>query len=381
MRFTGAVVKVASRCNLNCSYCYVYNLGDETWRDKPATMSRKTIQQLVWRVAEHCEAHGLTSFTYCLHGGEPLLMPQDRLRFFVEAAHGTMPSGCEAQFLMQTNGVLLTPAWCESLKALNVKIGVSLDGTEARNDRFRVDHKGRGSFADVITGLNTAAAAGLDYGILSVIDVEADPEESYRHLASLKPRAVDLLLPDATYDRPPLRIDDAVAPYGDWLIRFFRCWSADPHPLFRVRRFDQILDIALGLVPPLSETDMHRNEILVVETDGALEPMDILKGCAPGMTKSRYNLHDHSLDTAAKHPLIRAYYKAREAPCPACAECPVLDFCGGGYFPHRYQRQSGFANPSVYCHDLYAVVREVQSWALAQLPKTLVKQLGIEPVV
>ena len=33
------VVKVVSRCNLNCSYCYMYNLQDRTWRNQPGIMS------------------------------------------------------------------------------------------------------------------------------------------------------------------------------------------------------------------------------------------------------------------------------------------------------------------------------------------------------
>ena len=36
------IIKVASRCNLNCSYCYVYNQADTTWRDRPSVMSRET---------------------------------------------------------------------------------------------------------------------------------------------------------------------------------------------------------------------------------------------------------------------------------------------------------------------------------------------------
>ena len=26
------IVKVSSRCNLNCTYCYEYNLGDDSWK-------------------------------------------------------------------------------------------------------------------------------------------------------------------------------------------------------------------------------------------------------------------------------------------------------------------------------------------------------------
>ncbi|MGH8573602.1 MAG: FxsB family cyclophane-forming radical SAM/SPASM peptide maturase, partial [Gammaproteobacteria bacterium] len=33
------VLKVYSRCNLACDYCYVYQMADQTWRDRPLVMS------------------------------------------------------------------------------------------------------------------------------------------------------------------------------------------------------------------------------------------------------------------------------------------------------------------------------------------------------
>ena len=29
------LLKVASRCNINCTYCYVYNMGDSAWKRMP----------------------------------------------------------------------------------------------------------------------------------------------------------------------------------------------------------------------------------------------------------------------------------------------------------------------------------------------------------
>ena len=46
MRIDTVLVKVASRCNINCTYCYVYNMGDDGWQDMPALISRETIAAL-----------------------------------------------------------------------------------------------------------------------------------------------------------------------------------------------------------------------------------------------------------------------------------------------------------------------------------------------
>src|SRR4051794_1000945 len=37
--FVHFVVKVASRCNIKCSYCYMYEHADQSWRTQPQFMS------------------------------------------------------------------------------------------------------------------------------------------------------------------------------------------------------------------------------------------------------------------------------------------------------------------------------------------------------
>ena len=37
--------KIASRCNLNCTYCFVYNMADQRWREQPAFMSDAVARQ------------------------------------------------------------------------------------------------------------------------------------------------------------------------------------------------------------------------------------------------------------------------------------------------------------------------------------------------
>ena len=39
--FNTLIVKFASPCNLNCTYCYEYNTGDDSWKKKPKFISLK----------------------------------------------------------------------------------------------------------------------------------------------------------------------------------------------------------------------------------------------------------------------------------------------------------------------------------------------------
>src|SRR5207248_1564342 len=72
------VLKVASRCNLNCAYCYVYNKGDETWRDRPVVMSDDVVEAAIDRIDAWCRGSGQTRVNVTFHGGEPLLAGRRR---------------------------------------------------------------------------------------------------------------------------------------------------------------------------------------------------------------------------------------------------------------------------------------------------------------
>ena len=56
--FQQFIVKVHSRCNLSCSYCYVYEMADQAWRQQPKRMSRPVAAKMAERIAEH--AGGMT---------------------------------------------------------------------------------------------------------------------------------------------------------------------------------------------------------------------------------------------------------------------------------------------------------------------------------
>ncbi len=67
------VVKIASRCNLNCDYCYEYNMGDDSWKKQSKYMSLEIAKQLKSRIVEHLIDHNeIDQIFISFHGGEPL---------------------------------------------------------------------------------------------------------------------------------------------------------------------------------------------------------------------------------------------------------------------------------------------------------------------
>lgn len=66
------ILKVASRCNLNCSYCYVYNMADSSWKQRPALMSNEVFEAALERSLQQCRATGQEQLRIAFHGANPV---------------------------------------------------------------------------------------------------------------------------------------------------------------------------------------------------------------------------------------------------------------------------------------------------------------------
>jgi uncharacterized protein len=376
-------MKIASRCNLNCSYCYMYNLGDESYRNQPKFMSAEVTEALVQRAARHCAAHGITSFTLAMHGGEPLLAGVKRVEILIELARERFAAvGVNIQFALQTNGVLLTDAWCAFLAEQGVQVGVSIDGPPAVHDRQRVTHGGKGSYAAAVAGLRRAQRHGLRPGLLSVIDIASDPTEAYQHLKTLGPDRVDFLLPEGNHLMPPAGkgLAQRGTPYADWLLTVFKLWWNEPDTPFSVRLFEQILGATLGVRFRADSIGVNENEVLVVEANGDIGPLDVLRVALPGISQTGINVLDHELDDALGQYAVALYQGSHMDIAEQCRRCPINRICGGGYVSHRYGGATGFDNPSVYCADLTRLITELRNCAVGMLPQDLRMRANIHPI-
>ncbi len=248
--FREFVLKVHQRCNLACDYCYVYELADQTWRDRPALMSRDTWLAAARRIAEHAERHRLARVGVVLHGGEPLLAGTDRLVRLADEVRVATPTGCEVTVGMQTNGVMLDQSTLDRLVRAGISIGVSVDGAAESHDRHRRFRDGRGSHAAVdraLALLNEPPYRSSFAGLLCTVDPESDPVECYEALLGHSPPSIDVLLPHANWANPPPRPPGRCStPYADWLIAVFDRWYGAPRQETRIRLFEEVMQLLLG---------------------------------------------------------------------------------------------------------------------------------------
>ena len=288
---------------------------------------------------------------------------------------------------MQTNGTLLSQEWINLLLTLNVGVGISLDGPKEINDANRINHAGKGSYDQVNLAidmiLSDPRTEEMFGSVLSVINLDADPLEIYWHYKDMGLRGVDFLLPDGTYDNPPpgLSLEAIDTPYADWLISIFDAWFDEGDPSFRIRYFENIIDLIFGTKHTLDSLGKGKNSIAVIETNGSIEPVDVLKTCGHGFTKLGYNVLTHGIDDVFASDLMWLYLAGDEENLgKTCQTCLVLDICGGGYMPHRYSSINGFDNPSIYCRDLMKLIIHIHTKVVSTLPERLRRKLGLMPL-
>ena len=228
-RIDTVLLKVASRCNLDCRYCYVYHMGDEGWKDQPKRMSPKVVTSVADQLAElySKQEH---PFSVVLHGGEPLLIGTARLDSLLLQLRRSLPRTCGIH--LQTNGVLLNDQMIDILATHGVGISISLDGPAQVHDKNRFDRRGHGSHDRVVAAIRRLQAhpqgKELFSGILAVVDPDSDPHEIYHFLKSIGAPSIDFLYRDGNHSNLPFgKSEMNSTEYGSWMSRILDQYLSD----------------------------------------------------------------------------------------------------------------------------------------------------------
>jgi uncharacterized protein len=374
--FREFIIKIHSRCDLSCDYCYMYEMADQSWRSKPRAMSPQVIDLTAHRIAEHARAHRLDRVRLILHGGEPLLAGPELIERLVTATRAEAGPAVALDASVQTNAVGLSYSYLELFDKLKVGVGVSIDGDATAHDRHRRFASGRGSYTAVSAALRRLRDfPHLFRGLLATIDLRNDPVATYEALVNFDPPRMDFLLPHGTWASPPPgRVPDpAETPYADWLIAAFDQWY--PKPRSGIRLFEEIMQLLLGGTAQSEAVGLGPAQMVVIETDGSIEQTDTLKVAFAGAPATGLHLESSPLDVALLRPQIAARQIGVRGLAAKCRACPVHRVCGGGMYAHRYAEGTGFANPSVYCPDLMALISHIRGRMKKDLDARL-KQRG-----
>jgi uncharacterized protein len=344
--FRYILLKLATRCNLKCTYCYWFR--DDSVYEKPAVLTQQAEAAFLEKLARHIQQYQIDYFSILFHGGEPLLFGKKRFEAFCGKLRDMEKAfGFKLSLAITSNGVLIDEQWARLLRAFRVAVTISIDGPELVHDQRRVDIKGRGTFHKVLAALPILAAEGIRPGVLAVCDPHSDPEELCElFVRRLEIQHFDILVPDATHEDKPA----SIARYYKKL--FDIVYDTYGMEGVHVRWLETVTKGLLG-VPSHSESIGYRPvTTFTLLTDGSLEPLDVLRTAGRKATATSFDIFNHELQEIQRDPLWREVRDASLTLAPVCEQCVYKSACGGGHIASRWSKANRYNNPSVYCDDI-----------------------------
>jgi Fe-coproporphyrin III synthase len=145
------VWNITRACNLKCVHCYAHATDESSGRELTTAEGLRLIDDLA--------AFGVPVILFS--GGEPMVRED-----LPELAAYAVRKGMRA--VISTNGTLIDREKARMLKEIGLSyVGISLDGMEAVNDRFRGV---KGAFSKAMHGIRCCQEAGIKVGLRFTIN-------------------------------------------------------------------------------------------------------------------------------------------------------------------------------------------------------------------
>ena len=325
------LIKPASGlCNMRCKYCFYEDLSENRSRKLMGMMDITTAERMI------CEAFRVVSpggtITFLFQGGEPTLAGLDFFRNFMELEGKYAKANIRCSHAIQTNGYCLTEEWAAFFREHDFLVGLSIDGTQAIHDSFRVDAGGKGTWEKTVAALKLLEQYRVETNILCVVtgQVAKKAPQVYRSLTQLGRHPLQFIpcldpiearRGSEVYSLKP----DA---YGKFLCSLFDCWYRDwkTGNYVSIRTFDDYLRILLRMPPSSCAASGGCGSYLVVEGDGSLYPCDfyVLDSWRLG------NILDCSLEDALSCEKGKEFLQESRKRPDECRSCRYMPICRGG---------------------------------------------------
>ena len=322
----------SSRCNLRCTYCFYLEKQEiYPWKDHPAL----TIETFRTFCEQYAAVSPMLAFNW--QGGEPTLMGLDFFREAVAVQREVAGAASNGRTVpitnaLQTNGTLLNEDWVQFLHDNNFLVGISVDGPAEWHDTYRYDTRGRATHGKVLHALDLLRARDVPFNILTVVsqsNVER-PRELLRYL-------VDNDLYDLQFipcmERLPAEhphvgelTDYSITPeqYGRFLTDVFDEWVKIGYHKLRIRYFDNIIQMALGMPAEMCQLAVSCG-YLVLEHNGDIYPCDFF-------VESEWklgNVHEYTIADMVSGPLFRQFNGMKPEVNEECTRCQWRPLCHG----------------------------------------------------
>jgi len=137
-------LNVSNICNFSCKYCHMFKISANRLPAK--VMEWETIDFCIRRYIDIMKEQGLRKLRLTMYGGEPLLNKKNLFRAIEKY---DSKNDVDIDWVVNTNGSLMTEQDAHFFKKHNVDVHLSVDGKEEIHNKNRVDKLGNGTFERV----------------------------------------------------------------------------------------------------------------------------------------------------------------------------------------------------------------------------------------
>jgi len=322
-----------ARCNLKCKYCYYLEKQGLYKEEKQPVMSDETLELFI---KSYITSQTTVDINFTWHGGEPLMRTIDfyRRALALQERYG---QGRRIVNCIQTNGTLLTDAWCEFFAKNHFLVGLSIDGPQEFHDEYRRNQGGAPTWQKVMQGIRLLNKHGVEWNAMAVVnDFNADyPLDFYRfYRDELKCRFLQFT-PIVERDADGEVTDFSVwaDQWGEFLCTMFDEWVRNDVGEMFVQIFDATLANWVGEAPGVCSLAPECGHAGVMEWNGDVYSCDhfVFPEYKLG------NLHDLTLSEMMYSNAQRAFGKMKSESLPdQCRECDVRFACNGECPKNRF---------------------------------------------
>ena len=346
------VWNVTRRCNLKCVHCYAH-AKDEEFSGELSTSEGKAI-------LDDLAAFG--SPVVLFSGGEPLVRKD-----LIELAEYAVGKGMRA--VISTNGTLIDPQTAGNLKKVGLSyVGISLDGLDEVNDRFRGV---KGAFRRAMEGIMACQDAGIKVGlrftmnrlnvseipgIFDLLEKYDIPRACFYHLVYAG-RASELMKEDLSHKETREAVDLIIDRTADLHERgkAKEVLTVDnhadgPYLYLRMLRENSLRAAEVLELLQMNEGNNSGRGIGCISWDGSVHADQFWRHYSFGnVTERKFS----EIWTDLSNPLMKRLKNKKPYVKGRCAECRWLSICGGN-FRVRAEAATGdlwACDPACYLSD------------------------------
>jgi uncharacterized protein len=283
------------------------------------------------------------------HAGEPLVLPPSFYRQAFQLQQQYNTHGIKITNSFQTNAMLINQEWCDFFLEHRVRIGVSIDGPAFLHNANRVDRKGRGTFDQVMQGIELLRANDIRYSVIAVVTGETvhHPDAFWQFFMDLQPTYLGLNPEEVEgcNEYSSLYTPEGMIQYKHFLQRLLVLHTMYQSSL-PIREF-HVLQQRIQSGQMVLQTDTNTpGTILSFDHEGNISTF------SPELLSFRHhhyggfsygNVFDTNLDDITQHKKFIAVNTAIQSGVAKCQEsCEYFLLCGGGAPSNKLHENGSF---------------------------------------